>query len=134
MGTPTDSARANESQALLNWGFRFYQTKKLFGAQQSLKKVRVWLGQKKYVTMGFTKPLYVTIPVGQYKALRASLNMQQSITAPITQGQNVGKVVIKLHNKVIATEPVVALSNDPEGGFWSRLTDHIAMFFDNLFS
>lgn len=129
MGTPSDSARANDSQALLNWGFRFYNSHKLFSAGKSIATPRVWLGASNTVPMGLTQDLYVTIPMGQYNNLKANLALAPRLTAPIVKGKPYGNVVVTLGGKVIAKAPLVALASDQKGGLWSRFIDHIALFF-----
>ncbi len=133
MGAPTDAARANDSQALLNYGFRFFETHKLFSANQSLTQPRVWLGKYKTVDMGLQHDLYITIPTGTYSKLKAEMTMQPKLTAPIEAGKSYGSVDVTLNGKVIISSPLVALQNDPRGGAWSRMTDHISLFFKGWF-
>lgn len=133
MGAPTDAERANDSQALLNYGFRFFETHKLFSANQPVSNPRVWLGQSKTVAMGLANDLYVTIPTGTYKKLKAEMSMQPKLTAPIAAGQSYGQVDVTLNGKLLATKPIVALTNDPRGGMWTRMTDHVSLFFKHWF-
>ncbi len=128
MGTPSDSARANNSQALLNYGFRFYKTYKLFDANQAITKPRVWLGEEKFTTLGLKQPLYVTIPATEYKNLKASMSLNGRLTAPIITGDQYGSITLSLRDQKIAEKPLIALQHDPKGGFFSRMTDHIMMF------
>ena len=133
MGTPSDAARANDSQALLNWGFRFFETHRLFSANQVITRPRIWLGQQKNAAMGLSKDLYLTIPAAQYKNLKATLTIKPKLQAPIIKGQTYGKIQIILNGKKVATAPLIALNNDPRGGLWTRFTDHIVMFFKGWF-
>jgi serine-type D-Ala-D-Ala carboxypeptidase (penicillin-binding protein 5/6) len=133
MGAPTDMARANDSQALLNYGFRFYETHLLFSANQVLSTPRIWMGEKKQVGMGLTNNLYVTIPTGSYKTLKADMSLQPKLVAPIVEGQHYGQVVVKLGKKVIATRPLTAFSSDARGGIFTRMWDHITLFFKGWF-
>lgn len=133
MGTPTDSARINDSQALLNWGFRFYNTHKIFDAEKALTTPRVWLGEEKNIPFGLTKDMFVTTPLGQIKNVKATIVMnQKQLRAPITKGQIYGEVNITLNGKLLAKAPLIALDNDPKGSLWSRLTDHVELFFKGL--
>ncbi len=134
MGTPTDAARANESQALLNWGFRFYKNHKLFNSGEPIARPRIWLGAEKYAAMGVSDDVYVTIPAGQYKNLKANLKLEPKLTAPITKGQQYGVITITLKGKTVKTIPVVALQDDAQGGLWTRFTDRIALIFKSWFS
>ena len=129
MGTPNDSSRSNDSEALLNWGFRFYKTYKLFNANNAITTARVWLGQNKHASLGLQNDLYVTIPVGSYTQLKANMALSPSIKAPVFKGQRYGNVIVSLNNKTISSKPLVSLENDPVGGLWTKLTDHIVMLF-----
>lgn len=133
MGTPSDSARTNDSQALLNYGFRFYKTYKLFDANKMLFKLRVWLARHKYIELGLAKPLYITIPTGEYKNLKATMNINQNLRAPIIKGHQYGSVQVTLNKKPIIQAPLIALQNNKLGNIWSRITDHIVLFFKGLF-
>ena len=132
MGTPSDSARANDSQSLLNWGFRFYKTYKLYGANQAITTPRIYMGKSKQVALGLQQDLYVTIPAGEYSMLKASMELQPKLKAPIAKGQDYGSVNVTLAGKTIATAPLVALQDDPVGGAWSRMTDRVSMFIKGL--
>ena len=127
MGAQTDAERASDSEALLNWGFRFYQTHKLFDGNQTLATPRVWLGKHKTVPVGLASPLYVTIQSGVYSHLKPQVDIDAKLNAPIKQGDKVGNLNILLHNTVIASAPLVALKDDPKGGIISRVWDHITM-------
>ena len=134
MGTPTDSARANDSEALLNWGFRFYKSYKLFSKATPITSARVWLGKNKQIPLGLNQDMYVTIPIGSYPQLKANMELKQDIQAPIEKGQPYGDVVISLNGKTISTVPLLALEDDPTGGMWSKFTDRIAMLFHHWVS
>lgn len=133
LDAPTDMARATESEALLNYGFRFYTTQKLFSANQTIATPRVWLGTQNNIKLGLNQDLYVTVPKGQYAHLKASMDLiSTSLQAPITQGQVYGKVKVTLNGETIETAPLVALESDAQGSFLSRLSDHMMMFFGNI--
>ncbi len=128
MGAPTDAERASDSEALLNWGFRFYQTHKLFEANQSLATPRVWLGQEKTIPVGLSSPMYVTIQSGTYSKLKPQVAINK-LQAPIKKGDVVGTLNILLHKKIVISAPLVALQTDSKGGMLSRLWDHVTMVF-----
>ena len=132
MGTPSDSDRASDAEALLNYGFRFYKTYKLFDANTPITKPRVWLGEHKHIKCGLKNPLYVTIPIGEYKNLKASMAISQHLKAPITKDQEYGAIEITLSGKPIASAPLLALESDKKGGMWSRMTDHISLLFKGM--
>ncbi len=133
MGAPTDNSRDTYSQALYNWGFRFFSSHKLYAGKTTLAKPRVWLGKSKFAYLGLDRDLYVTIPEGTLKKLKTTVKIDKKLKAPIEKGQRYGTVNVLLNGKVIAKAPLIALTADPKGGFFTRTFDHISMFFKNLF-
>lgn len=133
MGAPTDSARANESEALLNYGFRFFETHKLYSANTPITTSRVWLGENKTIPLGVAQDFYITIPTGQYTNLKPSIKSNNSLEAPIVKGQSCGVIAIMLNNQEISTQPLVALQDDPAGGMFKRTYDHTAHLFNRWF-
>ncbi len=127
MGTKSEGARANESQKLLNYGFRFFETHKLYDAAQPLKAIRVWKGADETVQLGLTEPLYITVPRGQYNKLKASLSVENAIVAPTHKGQNLGAVNVRLGDQVLAERPLIALEDVAEGSLWQKLFDNVRM-------
>lgn len=130
MGTDSENARAVHSQALLNWGFRFFETHKLYAAGEALTDPRVWKGEMEQVPLGLMKDLYVTIPRGQYKALDARMEVQPQIVAPVNQGQTFGEVIIALNGKDLTQRPLIALQDVPEGGLWRQAVDMVLQWLD----
>lgn len=133
MGAPTDSARANDSEALLNYGFHFFETHKLYAANSVLANPRIWFGKHKKINLGLSKDLYVTIPKGQYKQIKAVIALDDTLKAPITKGQSLGTVKISLNGKEISEKPLIALQDDPKGGFWTRSMDHLGLMLYDWF-
>ena len=123
LGTASENARANESQTLLNYGFRFYETHRLYAANKRLSTVRVWKGEVENLMLGLSKDLYLTIPRGQYKSLAASMSVYPQIIAPVAQGHTYGTVRVMLEGKEVAKQPLVALQAIKEGGVWRRFVD-----------
>jgi D-alanyl-D-alanine carboxypeptidase (penicillin-binding protein 5/6) len=130
LGTASDSARVDASQALLNYGFRFFETHKLYDAGTRLTTARIWKGSSETLPLGVDKALYVTIPRGQYNSLDASMNIDQRIMAPVTAGQALGTVQVKLGEQVVAKQPLVSLQAIGEGSFWQRITDEGLLYFE----
>ncbi len=130
LGTNSDNARTDASQALLNYGFRFFETHKLYDAGTQLTTSRIWKGSSETIALGVDKPLYVTIPRGQYNALDASMNIDQRIMAPVNAGQSLGSVLVKLGEQVVADQPLVSLQSIGEGSFWQRITDEGLLYFE----
>lgn len=129
MGTNSDKARTVNSQALLNYGFRYYESHKLYKAGEVLAQQRMWKGESKSVQLGLDKDLFVTIPRGRYEGLKADMAIDSEIVAPIQEGDQVGVVKVMLEGKDYYQQPLVALQSNPEGGLWRRIVD----FFVKLF-
>lgn len=130
MGTDSEKARAQESQKLLNYGFRFYETHRLYAAGEPLKQMRIWKGERETVPLGLSEELFVTVPRDQYKELKASLSVDKTIVAPASKGEAYGSVIINLGDEVVARRPLVALQDVAEGSLWQKLSDHVMMLFE----
>ena len=133
-GTNSEQARAAETQKLLTYGFRFFETRTFYQKGVELAKSRVWKGQQDQVSAGLAEDLTLTLPRGQMDKLEASLTFNPELTAPIQQGDVVGKVEVKHDGQVMQTTDLIALETVEEGGLFSRLWDSIQLFFFNLFN
>jgi len=133
LGTSSEEARAQETQKLLSYAFRFYRTHQLYKASQVLNQTRVWGGAVDQVRLGLDQDLAVTIPRGQVDQLEANLDLQGVIKAPIARGQQLGRVVVSLNGEEVKAVPLVALDDIPEGGFFKKIWDEILLFFTGLF-
>ncbi len=129
MGANSDAGRVQQSQALLNYGFRFYKTYSLFNTDEVVTQDRIWLGKRKQMDFGVAKNLSVTIPNGQYSHLSAAIHLDKPLSAPIKKGQRCGQLNIMLDDKIITTTALVALQDNPKGNFFSRTWDHLMMYF-----
>lgn len=132
MGSSSSRSRANASLALLNYGFRFYESKKLYAANTAIEQPRVWFGKNKTLPVGVLKDIYLTLPTGQLDKIQANININQRIKAPIQKGQALGNISLKLNDKDYLNAPLVALQDDPKAGIFSRMKDHIALLFNNM--
>ena len=130
LGTKSENARADASQALLNYGFRFFETHKLYDAESKLTNARVWQGAEDNVDLGLQDTLYVTVPRGQYNNLDASMQIGELITAPVSQGVMLGRVMIRLGDQVVAEKELVALNTVEEGSLWQKLVDKALLYFE----
>lgn len=130
MGTSSEESRAKESQSLLNYGFRFFETHRLYKAGDTLKNARVWKGETERVLLGIQEDLYITIPRRQYKNLSASTKINEPIEAPVSEGQMLGRVTIELEGEIVADIPLVALNSVPEGGIFGSMMDSIMLMFE----
>lgn len=129
LGTPSDEARNNEAEALLNYGFRFFENVPVRKAGQVLATPAVFKGQADQVPVGLKKDLVVLVPKDQAKNLTVSMTINPKLVAPLALDQPVGKVVVKSSDKVIAERDVVALQGVPEGGFFKRMVDSARLWF-----
>jgi D-alanyl-D-alanine carboxypeptidase (penicillin-binding protein 5/6) len=129
MGTKSDGERANANQALLNYGFRFYETRPLYKANEKLAEARIWKGTESKVPVGLSQDFAVTFPRGQYQNLKAGLEIGTTGTAPIKVGDKLGLVKVTYNNDVIAQQDLVALKAVPEGGIFRRLFDQAILVF-----
>ncbi|HLF96457.1 MAG TPA: serine-type D-Ala-D-Ala carboxypeptidase, partial [Methylococcaceae bacterium] len=127
MGAKSDAGRASANQALLNYGFRFFETRQLYKANEKLADVRVWKGAETNVPVGLTNDLYVTIPRKHYDRLKATVDVDKQIGAPVEKGKPLGRVNISLNDEVVTQVPLVALKEVGEGGLFRRLVDHVRM-------
>ncbi|MEZ5526324.1 MAG: D-alanyl-D-alanine carboxypeptidase family protein [Gammaproteobacteria bacterium] len=134
MGTASEDARATESQKLMTYGFRYFETAKLYSAGDVLSTAKVWSGKENSVELGMTEDLVATIPRGQAGELQATLNIDETIRAPIEQGQVLGTVEVKLGEDTIYQGNVAAVQAVERAGLLKRLIDFLTMFFANLFS
>ncbi|MCI0401580.1 MAG: D-alanyl-D-alanine carboxypeptidase [Gammaproteobacteria bacterium] len=127
--TASEKARVNASQALLNFGFRFYETHKLYGAFEPLASERIWKGKIELLQLGLEDNLYVTIPRGQYEQLDATLHLDTPIVAPVEKGQPLGAVKVALAGEELAERALIALQSVPEGSLFQRMADRIRLLF-----
>lgn len=127
VGAQTDNARTEQTLQLLRYGFRFYETHRLFEANTPISEPKLWMGASKTAPLGIQETLYITIPQGQYKNLDAKMLIDKRIAAPIAKGQICGKLVVKLEDEIIAQTPLIALQNLPVGSLWDRFSDYVSL-------
>ncbi|MFV0543032.1 MAG: D-alanyl-D-alanine carboxypeptidase family protein [Marinicella pacifica] len=132
MGTESEKARADETQKMLNYGFRFYETHKLYPAGLKQATAEVWKGAAEEVPLGLADDLFITIPKGSYEQLQAGVDIPSQLEAPIQQGQVIGQLIIRLQDSVVAERPMVALSTIEQGGWWTRMVDGMGLWFKSF--
>lgn len=130
LGTRSERSRADISQALLNYGFRFFETHRLYAAGTELARARVWKGALEEVPVGIAEDLWITIPRGRYRDLDAVLDMQSQLLAPVEAGDELGRVRVGLDGGNIADLPLEALAPVAEGGIWRRMVDSVRLWFE----
>jgi D-alanyl-D-alanine carboxypeptidase (penicillin-binding protein 5/6) len=129
LGTESDKARTQSSQALLNYGFRFYETHRLYRTDEVLQRTKIWYGAQEQVSMGVGKDIYITIPRGRYRDLDISMEIDREISAPVIRGQQLGQVSITLDEESILSENIVAMQTVDEGSLFVRAMDSIKLMF-----
>ena len=132
MGARDERTRAAESQKLLNYGFRYYETVNLYAAGSSLKRVRVWSGLHESLEVGLDNAITLTIPRGGRDQLKAEINLQDVIEAPIERGQSLGALTLSLGDEMLVERPVVALNPVQEAGWLSSTLDDVQLMFIDL--
>ncbi|MGK8476221.1 D-alanyl-D-alanine carboxypeptidase family protein [Stutzerimonas stutzeri] len=133
-GTDSEQARAAETQKLLTYGFRFFETRTFYQKGTELAEAQVWKGQQSKLKAGLAQDLTMTLPRGQVEKLQAVMSFNGTLTAPIQQGDVIGKVEVKLDDKVVRSTDLVALETVEEGGLFRRFWDSIRLFFYSLFN
>lgn len=132
LGTKSKDARSSESQKLLTYGFRFFETHKLYSANDELTKVRIWKGESESLPLGINQDLYITIPRGQYDKLDASMTINSKILAPVSQGDVYGSVIINLGTKQVAKRDLISLDNVSKGSVWHNLVDTVNLWLEDF--
>ena len=130
MGTPSTKARADASQALLNYGYRFFETHKLYEAGQEITTTRVWKSEVESAPLGLEEDLYVTIPRGSYDELSAVMDLQTRLMAPLDDSTAVGTVTVSLNGETVSGAPLVALGQVEVGGLWQRMRDQVLLWLE----
>lgn len=129
MGAASEKQRANDNQELLNYGFRFFETHKLYAADKPLATPELWKGAAANVPLGVAEDVLITFPRGRYGDLKASLDMPARLVAPIAKGQPIGSLKVQLDDKTLLERPLIALADGAEGSFFKRLSDGAWMWF-----
>ncbi|GHE19869.1 D-alanyl-D-alanine carboxypeptidase family protein [Halomonas urumqiensis] len=132
MGTSSEEARAQETQKLLSYGFRYFETMNLYERGSVLNTPRVWGGESSELRVGVDRDVLMTVPRARNEELTARLDIQPDLTAPIEAGQRVGTLEVRMGEEVVGEQPLVALDSIEEGGIFKRLFDQVRRFFTNL--
>ncbi len=130
LGTATTKARFEGSQALINYGFRFFETRLLYRAGETVAQAKIWKSEKEFTPMGLTEDLYVTIPRGTFDDVESVLNMPSVLIAPVAHGQQLAELQVSLNGDSLLNEPLHALDENPSGSFWQRTRDGVKLWFE----
>ncbi|MBL8258525.1 MAG: D-alanyl-D-alanine carboxypeptidase [Candidatus Competibacteraceae bacterium] len=133
LGATKEKDRFQASQTLLNYGFSFFESRKLHDANSPIATTRIWKGKDSELPLGVAHPLYVTVPKGQAPQVSTTTTVQPKIIAPAQKDQAFGEIVVKLGDQEVSKTPLVALKEVPQSGWFGRLIDSILMFFYYLF-
>jgi D-alanyl-D-alanine carboxypeptidase (penicillin-binding protein 5/6) len=129
MGASSEKARADSAMALLNYGFRFFETHKLYEAGKPQATPRLWKGQEDQLPLGVAEDVLVTVKTGDYDKLKATMDIPSTLVAPYKKGQQVGTLHVTEDGQPIEDVPLIALNDAPQGGFFKRLWDSILLWF-----
>jgi serine-type D-Ala-D-Ala carboxypeptidase (penicillin-binding protein 5/6) len=129
LGANSDSARAAESQKLLNWGFQAFDTVQLYQSGKPVATIRVWKGAEKEVDAGFLADRYLTLPKGKADKLALTMQTQEPLVAPVQSAQRVGVVKVALEGKPMAEFPLIALKEVPPASIVGRAWDTVRLWF-----
>jgi len=130
MGTKSDRARTEASHTLLNYGYRFFETKHLYKLDDVVTTAKVWRGAEQALDIGPAHDVYVSIPRGSYDDLKAAAKLDNPIVAPIVKGQLLGHIVVELDGEEIAQVPLIARQAVALGAFVSRTIDDVMLLFE----
>lgn len=130
LGTSSTKSRADGSQALINYGFRFFETRLLFKAGEEISKARVWKSANEFSALGVLEDLYITVRRGSYDKLQSNLDIPAIVSAPLAAGQPVAELKISLDGEELMSTSLRALEDNPEGSFWQRTKDTISLWFE----
>ena len=130
LGTASAKARIDGSQALINYGFRFFETRLVYAADQEITKIRIWKSANEFTSLGVIEDLYITIPRGSYDSLEMIHKIPAIIEAPVAKSQPLAEIVLSLNGTSIATESLRALDDNPEGSLWQQARDGISLWFE----
>ena len=130
LGTASAKARVDGSQALLNYGFRFFETRLIYKAGEEVATARVWKSANETSRLGVLEDLYITIPRGAYNSLEMERDIPTLLTAPVATGQPIATIRVKLGEETLLSSELRALEDNPEGTFWQRTRDSISLWFE----
>jgi len=130
LGTASAKSRIDGSQALLNYGFRFFETRLLYRAGEAVAQARIWKAEKELTPIGLPDDLYITFPRGSFDNIKSVLNMSATLVGPVAQGQPLAELLVSLNGDELINMPLRALEANPDGSFWQRTRDGVKLWFE----
>jgi serine-type D-Ala-D-Ala carboxypeptidase (penicillin-binding protein 5/6) len=129
LGSPSPQTRIEGSQALLNYGFRFFETRLLYKAGETVAEAKIWKSANERTPLGLPEDLYITVPRGSYDELESVLSMPAVLFAPVAQGQPLAELKVSLNGSSLLSAPLRALNENPSGSIWQRGRDAVMLLF-----
>lgn|SRR5690554_438884 len=133
-GARDESSRAAETQKLLTYGFRFFESRTLYKKNTVLTSSQVWKGQQAQVEAGLAADLALVVPRGKADQIIAEAVLDERIVAPVRAGQKLGSIEVRLEGELLHTADLVALGEVEQGGIFKRIWDSLRLFIFNLFN
>jgi len=130
LGTSSAKARIDGSQALLNYAFRFFETRLLYKAGEQIATTRIWKSAHEVTPLGVLEDLYITVPRGAYDSLESVHNIPAILLAPVAEGQPLAEFKVSLNGAELISEPLRALAANPSGSIWQRTRDSVSLWFE----
>ncbi len=130
LGSASPKARIDGSQALLNYAYRFYETRLLYKAGEAVAEARIWKAANEFTQLGLPEDLYITVPRGSFDDVESVLNMPAVLYAPVALGQPLAELQVTLQGSSLINEPLRALDENPNGSIWQRARDGVMLWFE----
>jgi D-alanyl-D-alanine carboxypeptidase (penicillin-binding protein 5/6) len=115
---------------LLNYAFRFFETRLLYKAGEEITTTRIWKSANEVTPLGVLEDLYITVPRGAYDSLESVHNIPTMLVAPVAQGQPLAEIKVSLNGADLISEPLRALVDNPSGSVWQRTRDSVSLWFE----
>ncbi|WP_442964220.1 D-alanyl-D-alanine carboxypeptidase family protein [Pseudomonas sp. NIBR-H-19] len=132
-GSTTLNNRAEDTQKILNYGFRFFETKTYQKGGQVLAQPRLWKGEKNVISVGLLDDVTLTLPKNSNRKVESRLHINNALEAPIAVGDIVGSYELYDGENKLVTRSLIALEAGEAGGWWTRIWDAFHLFFAGLF-
>ena len=129
MGAENDDSRVRESQKLLTYGFRNFETSTIYEESEIVKSAPLFYGVEEVISLGVPENVSVTIPRGSYEKLEAQIKVPKIIEAPVRKGDVLGELLLMMDEEAIYRTSVISLENYEQAGFFSRFSDYLELIF-----
>jgi len=129
LGTGSEKSRIAESQRLLNYGYRFFKTRRIYAAGEQVSEAKIWMGTSETVALGVAEDLYLTLPRDAFDTLQSKIEIGEYLRAPMRIGQEIGRTVLMVDDQVVSEVPLLALQKVEEGGIFLRMKHAIQRYF-----